>query len=118
MRQIIKQLYFIAVNTKKNYFKLTCCSDSSNSLRSSCAGSELLEQNNTASLEYMTPDTRAVRDEHALFSVVQLDDAKHGACPLSPTKQGEIRDTFRAPAGKLPNSCANAVSQARELRPR
>lgn len=99
------------------FFKLTCCLDSSDCLRSSCAGSALLWRNNTASLEHMTPDTRAVRDKHALFSVVQLDDAKHGACPLFPTEQGEIRDTFRAPAGKLPNSCASAVSQAREPRP-
>lgn len=60
----------------------------------------------------MTPDTKAVRDRHALFSVVQLDAANHGACPLFPTEQGEIiRDTFRAPAAKPLNSGATAVSQ-------
>lgn len=95
---------------------LTCWSDSSDCFQSSCAGLKLLEQNNNARLEHMTPDTKAVRDKHAFFSVVQLDVAKHGACSLFPTEYGEMKDTFRAPAGKPPNSCTTAISQQGELR--
>lgn len=88
----------------------------SDCFRSSCASLELLEQNNKARLEHMAPDTKAVSDKHAFFSVVQLGVAKHGACPLLPTAQGEIRDTFRAPAGKSLNSCATSISQEGDLR--
>lgn len=60
-------------------YMLTCWADC---FRSNCAGLELLEQNNKTRLERMTPDTEAVRDKHATFSVVQLDVAEHGASPL------------------------------------